>query len=189
MQRLIKDSAQSIALSYEWHKVQYPTSHHPHFAHHWQSHHEYCQFRPWLPGGHGTDHGGTESGEQQGRGTAGELPREAVIGRGNRFGRDRAGRRVDHGGDRRDFGAREFGMVRLVRRVVELGRAARASSSVRTRQPLARALISASGWGSLPAELVAEVASELYGIEAKDAGGKPFVQEAIKLAVFCRIMV
>jgi len=51
--------------------------------------------------------------------------------------------------------------VALVRRVVELGRAARASSSVRTRQPLARALVSAPGWTALPAELVAEVASEL----------------------------
>jgi isoleucyl-tRNA synthetase len=51
--------------------------------------------------------------------------------------------------------------VALVRRVVELGRAARAASSVRTRQPLARALVSAPGWTSLPAELVAEVASEL----------------------------
>jgi len=51
--------------------------------------------------------------------------------------------------------------VALVRRVVELGRAARASSSVRTRQPLARALVSAPGWTALPAELVAEVANEL----------------------------
>ncbi|MGI9197399.1 MAG: isoleucine--tRNA ligase [Candidatus Nanopelagicales bacterium] len=51
--------------------------------------------------------------------------------------------------------------VALVRRIVELGRAARASSSVRTRQPLARALVSARGWSSLPTELVAEVASEL----------------------------
>jgi len=51
--------------------------------------------------------------------------------------------------------------VALVRRVVELGRAARAASSVRTRQPLARALVSAPGWSGLPAELVAEVASEL----------------------------
>ncbi|MFM1966956.1 MAG: hypothetical protein RL134_2681 [Actinomycetota bacterium] len=51
--------------------------------------------------------------------------------------------------------------VALVRRVVELGRAARAASSVRTRQPLARALVSAPGWSALPAELVAEVASEL----------------------------
>jgi isoleucyl-tRNA synthetase len=49
----------------------------------------------------------------------------------------------------------------LVRRVVELGRAARASSSVRTRQPLSRALVSAPGWQDLPAELVAEVTDEL----------------------------
>lgn len=51
--------------------------------------------------------------------------------------------------------------VNLVRRVVELGRAARASSSVRTRQPLARALVSASGWAQMPEELVAEIAAEL----------------------------
>ena len=49
----------------------------------------------------------------------------------------------------------------LVRRLVELGRAARASSSVRTRQPLRRALISAAGWASLPADLRQQVAEEL----------------------------
>ena len=49
----------------------------------------------------------------------------------------------------------------LVRRIVELGRAARASSNVRTRQPLARALVSAPGWHSLPADLVTEIAEEL----------------------------
>ncbi|MGN6473819.1 MAG: isoleucine--tRNA ligase [Mycobacteriales bacterium] len=48
-----------------------------------------------------------------------------------------------------------------VRRVVELGRSARAESAVRTRQPLARALVSAPGWDRLPAELVAHVADEL----------------------------
>lgn len=49
----------------------------------------------------------------------------------------------------------------LVRRIVELGRAARATSSVRTRQPLSRALVSAPGWVDLPDDLVEEVASEL----------------------------
>ena len=49
----------------------------------------------------------------------------------------------------------------LVRRVVELGRAARATSSVRTRQPLGRALVSAPGWTQVPSELVTEVAEEL----------------------------
>ncbi|WP_096305241.1 isoleucine--tRNA ligase [Jatrophihabitans sp. GAS493] len=51
--------------------------------------------------------------------------------------------------------------VALVRRLVELGRAARAESSVKTRQPLATALISAPGWGELPDELRAQVAEEL----------------------------
>ena len=49
----------------------------------------------------------------------------------------------------------------LARRVTELGRSARATSSVKTRQPLGRALISAQGWSGLPADLVAEVAEEL----------------------------
>ena len=49
----------------------------------------------------------------------------------------------------------------LVRRLVELGRAARATSGVRTRQPLGRALVAAQGWDSLPAELRAEVSEEL----------------------------
>jgi isoleucyl-tRNA synthetase len=44
---------------------------------------------------------------------------------------------------------------------VELGRAARATSSVRTRQPLRRALISAPGWSALPDDLRAQVAEEL----------------------------
>lgn len=60
----------------------------------------------------------------------------------------------------------------LVRRIVELGRAARASSSVRTRQPLGRALVSAPGWSSLPEPLVAEVAEELNvrSVEPLDEG-------------------
>jgi isoleucyl-tRNA synthetase len=49
----------------------------------------------------------------------------------------------------------------LVRRLVELGRSARAGASVRTRQPLARSLVSASGFAGLPAQLVALVAEEL----------------------------
>jgi isoleucyl-tRNA synthetase len=49
----------------------------------------------------------------------------------------------------------------LVRRLVELGRAARAESAVKTRQPLGRALVSAPGWSRLPEELRAHVADEL----------------------------
>jgi isoleucyl-tRNA synthetase len=51
--------------------------------------------------------------------------------------------------------------MRLVRRLVELGRAARAESGVKTRQPLGRALVGASGWATLPPELRAQVADEL----------------------------
>jgi isoleucyl-tRNA synthetase len=51
--------------------------------------------------------------------------------------------------------------VELVRRLVELGRSARTSAKVRTRQPLARALVAAPGWAQLPQDLVAEVAEEL----------------------------
>ena len=49
----------------------------------------------------------------------------------------------------------------LVRRLVELGRSARASSGVKTRQPLARALIGAPGWAGLPGELRELIAEEL----------------------------
>jgi len=49
----------------------------------------------------------------------------------------------------------------LVRRLVELGRSARSGASVRTRQPLSRALIGASGFEDLPEELRAQIAAEL----------------------------
>ncbi|GII88729.1 isoleucine--tRNA ligase [Sphaerisporangium siamense] len=49
----------------------------------------------------------------------------------------------------------------LVRRLVELGRSARAGSGVRTRQPLGRALIASPGWASLPASLRELIAEEL----------------------------
>jgi isoleucyl-tRNA synthetase len=49
----------------------------------------------------------------------------------------------------------------MVRRLVELGRAARATSGVRTRQPLGRALVAANGWDRLPDDLRAEVSDEL----------------------------
>jgi isoleucyl-tRNA synthetase len=55
----------------------------------------------------------------------------------------------------------------LVRRLVDLGRAARAESKTKTRQPLARALVSAQGWAQLPGELRDLVATELnvYALE------------------------
>lgn len=57
--------------------------------------------------------------------------------------------------------------VALVRRIVELGRSARSSSGVRTRQPLSSALVSATGWSQLPAQLIAEIAAELNVSEVK----------------------
>ncbi|MGK5681775.1 isoleucine--tRNA ligase [Actinoplanes sp. URMC 104] len=59
----------------------------------------------------------------------------------------------------------------LVRRLVELGRAARAESGMKVRQPLSRALASAPGFGDLPAGLLAEIAAELnVGEVARVAG-------------------
>jgi isoleucyl-tRNA synthetase len=49
----------------------------------------------------------------------------------------------------------------LVRRLVELGRATRAESGVKTRQPLSRALVAAAGFDALDADLRAQIAEEL----------------------------
>ena len=58
----------------------------------------------------------------------------------------------------------------LVRRLVELGRAARAGSSVRTRQPLGRALVAAPGWDTLPTGLRAQITDELNVAELVPLG-------------------
>jgi len=60
--------------------------------------------------------------------------------------------------------------MELVRRLVELGRAARATSSVRTRQPLRRALVSASGWDALPPDLREQIAEELNVMSMESLG-------------------
>ena len=57
------------------------------------------------------------------------------------------------------------GQMALVRRLVELGRSARAESKMGTRQPLSRALISAPGWQALPEELREQVRDELNVVE------------------------
>jgi isoleucyl-tRNA synthetase len=51
--------------------------------------------------------------------------------------------------------------VALTRRLVELGRASRAQSQVKIRQPLSRALIAAPSWKSLSTELRDQIADEL----------------------------
>ena len=58
--------------------------------------------------------------------------------------------------------------VALTRRIVELGRASRAESGIKIRQPLGRALIAASGWASLPAEMREQIADELNVIDLQD---------------------
>ena len=63
------------------------------------------------------------------------------------------------------------GQVALVRRLVDLGRAARAGSKVKTRQPLGRALVSAPGWQALPAELRDLVAAELNVVTLEPLAG------------------
>jgi isoleucyl-tRNA synthetase len=59
----------------------------------------------------------------------------------------------------------------LARRLVELGRAARAESGMKVRQPLSRALASATGFTDLPEDLLVEIAAELnVGAVAPIAG-------------------
>ncbi len=53
------------------------------------------------------------------------------------------------------------GGVDLARRLVELGRAARAEAKVKIRQPLRRALVPSAAWARLGEELRAEIAEEL----------------------------
>jgi len=70
----------------------------------------------------------------------------------------------------------------LARRLVELGRAARAEAKVRTRQPLARALVTSSAYDRLTPELRAEVADELNvaTVEPLSAAGAHLVQYTAK---------
>ena len=73
--------------------------------------------------------------------------------------------------------------VALTRRLVELGRAARASSGVRTRQPLPRALVAAAGWDALDAKLREEITDELNVVSLEgltDSGSADLVDVSVK---------
>ena len=72
--------------------------------------------------------------------------------------------------------------VRLSRRLVELGRAARAESKVKIRQPLSRALVAASGWQTMPTEIREHISDELnvLAIEDLSAAGGDLVDISIK---------
>jgi isoleucyl-tRNA synthetase len=58
--------------------------------------------------------------------------------------------------------------VAMTRRVVELGRSARAESAIKIRQPLQRALISAQGWAQLPADMKSQISDELNVLDLED---------------------
>ncbi|MEI6120045.1 MAG: isoleucine--tRNA ligase [Actinomycetes bacterium] len=58
--------------------------------------------------------------------------------------------------------------VSLSRRLVELGRAARAESKIKIRQPLARALVSAQGWEKMDAEIRAHISDELNVLQVDE---------------------
>ena len=72
--------------------------------------------------------------------------------------------------------------MQLVRRLVELGRAARADAKVKTRQPLRRALVATSAYDALSDELRREVAEELNigGLEPLSAAGADLVDHSAK---------
>ena len=63
------------------------------------------------------------------------------------------------------------GQMALVRRLVDLGRQARAESKVKTRQPLGRAMVSAHGWDRLPSALRDLVAVELNVVAMEPLSG------------------
>jgi isoleucyl-tRNA synthetase len=72
--------------------------------------------------------------------------------------------------------------MKLARRLVELGRAARAEAKVRTRQPLGRALVATGAYDRLSEELRREVADELNvgSIEPLSSAGADLVDHSAK---------
>ena len=72
--------------------------------------------------------------------------------------------------------------MRLARRLVELGRAARAEAKVKTRQPLRRALVATTAHDRLSDELHREVAEELNigALEPLSAAGADLVDHTAK---------
>ena len=72
--------------------------------------------------------------------------------------------------------------VGLSRRLVELGRAARAESKIKIRQPLGRALISAPGWEKMDSEIRSHISDELNVLQIDElaSAGGDLVDVAIK---------
>jgi len=76
------------------------------------------------------------------------------------------------GGDPALVDANLAAQMALVRRLVDLGRQARAESRVKTRQPLGRAMVSAAGWVQLPGSLRDLVAAELNVVTMEPLSGE-----------------
>ena len=72
--------------------------------------------------------------------------------------------------------------VRLSRRLVELGRAARAESKVKIRQPLARALVAANGWDEMDDEIRSHISDELnvQSLDEISSAGADLVSISVK---------
>ena len=72
--------------------------------------------------------------------------------------------------------------VALSRRLVELGRAARAESGVKIRQPLSRALVSATGWEAMSQEIKIHIAEELniLKVDGIQVAGTDLVDISVK---------
>ncbi|WP_112241125.1 isoleucine--tRNA ligase [Kribbella monticola] len=72
--------------------------------------------------------------------------------------------------------------VSMARRVVELGRSARAEAKVRTRQPLSRALVGSAAIADLDDELLGEIAEELNvgSVEPLSSAGADLVEYSAK---------
>ncbi|MFI5692781.1 isoleucine--tRNA ligase [Kribbella sp. NPDC051586] len=72
--------------------------------------------------------------------------------------------------------------VSMAKRVVELGRSARAEAKVKTRQPLARALVGSAAIADLSPELLQEIADELNvgAVEPLSAAGAHLVEFSAK---------
>ncbi|MFI7060765.1 isoleucine--tRNA ligase [Kribbella sp. NPDC050124] len=72
--------------------------------------------------------------------------------------------------------------VSMARRVVELGRSARAEAKVRTRQPLSRALVGSAAIADLSPELLQEIADELNvgSVEPLSSAGADLVEFSAK---------
>jgi isoleucyl-tRNA synthetase len=70
----------------------------------------------------------------------------------------------------------------MARRVVELGRSARAEAKVRTRQPLRRALVGSAAIADLDPDLLAEIAEELNvgTVAALSSAGADLVEHSAK---------